>query len=78
MLGPGYRVGATKDLKMGFCFLVDSFHFTISLGMIGGGESKFISEEFPSFFSKCGGELWSAIRDDFIVETESLEHFGEE
>ena len=40
--GPRCRIIAAEDTKVGFNFLVDSFSFTIRLGVIGGGEGKVI------------------------------------
>ena len=40
--GPRCRIIAAEDTKVGFDFLVDSFSFTIRLGVIGGGEGKVI------------------------------------
>ena len=54
------------------------FGFPISLGVVGSGEGKFVTEEFPQFSGKGRGKLRSSIRDDFVVETESFENFGEE
>ena len=78
VLSPGSRVRATEDLKISFYFLVHMFSFPVSLRVIGSGEGKFITEEFAQFLSESGGELWSLIRDDLIIETESFENFGEE
>ena len=78
VLGPGSRVRATEDLKISFYFLVNAFSLPISLRVIGGGEDKFVTEEFPQFSGKGRGKLRSSIRDDFVVETESFENFGEE
>ena len=63
MLGPRSRVRATEDLKISFYFLVHAFGFPVSLRVIGGGESKFVTKEFAQFFGESGGELWSSIRD---------------
>ena len=38
VLCPVSGIGATEDPKVGFCFLVDSFSFPISLRVIGSGE----------------------------------------
>ena len=46
VLSPRSRVRAAEDLKIGFYFLVHTFRLPISLRVIGGGEGKFISEEF--------------------------------
>ena len=51
------------------------FGFPISLGVVGGGEGKFVTKEFPQFFGEGGGELRSLIRDDFVIETKSFENF---
>ena len=75
VLSPGSWVRATEDPKISFYFLVYTFGFPVSLGVIGGGEGEFISEEFSQFFSESGGELWSSIRDDLIIETKSFEDF---
>ena len=61
VLSPGSRVRAAEDPKISFYFLVDTFGFPVSLRVIGGGEGKFITEEFSQFLSKSGGELWSSI-----------------
>jgi len=42
LLRPGRGVGATEDAEIGFYFLVDSFSFSIGLGMVGGGEGEVI------------------------------------
>ena len=47
VLGPRSRVGAAEDPKIGFYFLVHMFSLPISLRVVGSGEGKFITEEFP-------------------------------
>ena len=37
--------------------------------MVGSGEGKIIVEEFPKFFGKGRGKLWTMIRDDLVVES---------
>ena len=61
VLSPGSRVRAAEDPKISFYFLVNTFSFSISLRVIGGGEGKFVTEECSQFLSKSGGELWSLI-----------------
>ena len=78
MLSPGSRVGATEDPKISFYFLVNMFSFPVSLWVIGSREGKFVTEELSQLFSESRGELWSSIRDDFIIETKSFEDSGEE
>ena len=51
-VSPGGRVRSTKDPQIGFYFLVDSFHFSIRLRVVGGGEGKIIVEGLPEFFGK--------------------------
>ena len=46
VLSPGSWVRATEDPKISFDFLVDALGFPISLGVVGSGEGKFITEEF--------------------------------
>ena len=57
VLSPGSRVRATEGPKISFYFLVDTFSFPISLGVVGGGEGEFITEEFAQFFGEGGGKL---------------------
>ena len=38
LISPGTWVGPVKDLKICFDLLVDTFYFTVRLGVIGGGE----------------------------------------
>ena len=78
VLSPGSKVRAAEYPKVSFYFLVHTFGFPASLRVIGGGEGKFITEEFAQFLSKSAGELWSSIRDDLIIKTESFENFREE
>ena len=54
------------------------FSFPVGLRVIGSEEGKFVTKEFSQFLCESGGELWSSIRDDFVIEAESFEHFGEE
>ena len=42
---PSGRAISTEDSKVCFYFLVDSFRFSISLGMVGGRESEVILED---------------------------------
>ena len=61
VLSPRSRVRAAEDLKISFYFLVHMFSFPVSLRVIGGGEGKFITEEFAQLLSESGGKLWSSI-----------------
>ena len=75
---PGTGVGPAEDLKVRFNLLVDTFCFTVRLGVIGGGEGKIVVKEFPKFLGEGGGELWTSIRDDLVVESEAEVYFVEE
>ena len=52
VLSPRCRVRAAEDSKICFDFLVDSFCFAVSLGVVRGGEGKFIAKELSKFFGK--------------------------
>ena len=54
---PGARAGPTEDLKVCFNLLVDTFHFSVGLGMIGSGQGEVIIEEFSELLGNGGGEL---------------------
>ena len=41
-LGPGRGVGATEDAEVSLHFLVDSFSFSVGLGMVGGRKEEVI------------------------------------
>ena len=75
VLSPRCGVRAAEDSKICFDFLVDAFCFAVSLGVVRGGEGKFVAKEFSKFFGEGRGELWSSVGDDFVVETESFEDF---
>ena len=57
LISPGTRVGSTEDLKVSFNFLVDMFHLTIRLRVIGSREGEVVIKEFAEFFGKGRGEL---------------------
>ena len=67
-VSPGSRVRSTEDPQIGFNFLVDSFHFSVRLWMVGSREGKVIVKEFSKFFGKGRGKLWTTIRNDLVVE----------
>ena len=76
-VSPGTRVGSAEDPKVRFNLLVDTFCFAVGLGVIGGGEGEVVVEEFPKFFGEGGGELWTSIGDDLVVESEAEIYFVE-
>ena len=67
LVSPGTRVGPAEDPKIRFNLLVDTFYFTVRLGVIGGGEGEVIIQEFFKLLGKSGGKLWATIRDDLVV-----------
>ena len=73
VLGPRCGIRSAKDPKIGLDFLVDALSFAVSLGVVCGGEGKFIAEEFSEFFGEGRGKLWSSVGDDFVIETKSFE-----
>ena len=42
---PGFGVVGTKDAEVCFYFLIGAFRLSISLGVVGSGESDVILEE---------------------------------
>ena len=50
-------VASTEDLKVCFNLLVNTFHFTIRLGVVDSREGDVVVEEFAKFFDKSGGKL---------------------
>ena len=70
-VSPGSRVRSTEDPQIGFNFLVDSFYFSVRLGIVGDREGKVVVKEFPEFFGKGRGKLWTMIRDNLVVESEA-------
>ena len=66
-----------KDLKVCFQFLVDMFRFTISLRVVSGGKGEVVLKESGEFPSEGRCKLRAAIRDKFVVESESSEDLGE-
>ena len=71
LVSPGTRVGPTEDPKVRLNFLVNTFRLAIGLWVIGGGERKVVVEEFAEFSGEGRGELWTTIRDDFVVKSEA-------
>ena len=76
-VGPGLGVIGAKDSEVGFDLLVGAFGLSISLGVVSSGETDIIVEESGEFPGKGGGELRSSIRDQSVMETESLEYVVE-
>ena len=62
-ISPGTRVASTEDLKVCFNPLVDTFHFTVRLGVIHRWwrERVVIIQKFLKLFSNGGGKLWALI-----------------
>ena len=68
---PGTRVRPAEDPKIHFDLLVNSFSFTIGLGVVCSGEGEVVVKEFAEFFGEGGGELGTLIRDNFVIESEA-------
>jgi hypothetical protein len=77
MVSPIRGIIATENAKVCFDFLVYSFRFSISLGMISGGKSEFISKNSSKFLGKFGGKLGSSIGDDLVEKAESYKKLFE-
>ena len=71
LIGPGTGVGPTEDLEVHFNFLIDMFHFSIKLEVIDSREGEVIVHEFPKPLDKGGGELWTSVRDNLVIESEA-------
>ena len=65
----GIQVASTEDPKVYFNLLVDTFHLTIRLGVIGGGEREVVIKELPKFLGEDRSKLWTVVGDDFVIET---------
>ena len=61
LISPGTRVRPAEDLKVCLNLLVDTFCFTVQLGVVDSGEGEIIVQEFPKLLGKGGGELWTMI-----------------
>jgi len=59
-------------------FLVDTFSFSIGSRVVGGGKGEIIVENSSKFSSECGGELWTLVRDNLVVESVVEADFVEE
>src|SRR5882762_11650772 len=49
-----------------FDFLINSFSFSVGLGMISGRHSSFDTKCFPNVFRYLRSELWSSVRNDLV------------
>ena len=52
-LRPCGGVIGTEDVEISFKFLIGLFRLTISLGVVGRGESYIVFEEVGKFSGKC-------------------------
>ena len=60
-VGPGSGIVGAENTEVGFHLLIDSFSLSISLGMIGCGESDVVVEELGKFLSKGRSKLGASI-----------------
>jgi len=58
--------------------LVNAFCFSVGLKVVGHGKGEVVVEDPSEFSSECGGELWTTIRDNLVVESIVEENFMEE
>ena len=70
-VSPETRVGPAEDPKVRLNLLVDTLCLAIRLEVVGHGEGEIVIEELAKFFGKDGGELWTTIRDDFVIKSET-------
>ena len=76
-LGPLVGITGAEDTKVGFDFLIGSLGLSISLWVVGSGESNVILEDSGKFLSKCRGELGSLVRNKSVVKSEVFEYMVE-
>ena len=71
---PFPRVVSTEDAKVCFNLLVGSFHLSIHLRVICGGELDIIVEEPCQLSGECRCKLWTSVRYQGVVEAEAFEY----
>ena len=71
------RVASTEDPEVHFNILMNTFCFTVRLGVIDSREGEVIVKHHLKFFCKGRGELWTMIRDYFVVKPEKKVDFME-
>ena len=76
-LGPLVGITGAEDTKVGFDFLIGSFGLSISLRVVGSGESNVIFEDSGKFLGKRRGELGSSVRNESVVKSEAFEYMVE-
>ena len=74
---PETRVVSIEDPEVSFNLLVNTFHFAIRLRMICDREGKVIIEELAKRLDKGEDELWSLVRDDFVIQAKMKVDFVE-
>ena len=77
-LCPWCGVIGTKDTKISLKFLIGSFNLTISLGVIGSGQSNVIFQKISQFSCKDRSELRTLIRDECVIKAKVFEDIVEE
>ena len=72
--GPLMGVIGTKDTKISFNFLINSFGLSIGLRVVGGRKSNVVFEDPGQFLGERRSKLRSSVRDESIVKSEAFEH----
>jgi hypothetical protein len=68
---PASLVISAEDTKVDFGFLVNSFSLAIALRVECSGKGVLVSKESSEFDLESRSKLRSAVRDNFIVKSES-------
>ena len=73
-LVPCFGVVEAKDPEIDFEFLIDSFCFSISLGVVGGTPECLHSEELHYLAEYLKGKLGSSVREERLRKAKTFEH----
>src|SRR5882762_4870692 len=72
VISPVILTNRAVSMKILFQFLVDTFSLTIGLGVISRAHGLLDIEEFAEFGGEGGGELRTAIGDEFSRKAKAL------
>ena len=79
LISPGTRVRSVENPKICFNLLVDTFCFAVGLKVVGSGKREVVVKELSELFGEGRCELWTLVRDDFIIESKvEVDFVGEE